>query len=178
MHDQDSVASNTETNPGEPFPGQAGLGSILLFLGAGLFLLALIDRSAGLPFPMPRFWFVNRSLWVFLAVALFTGGCALLRKRPLSTSTWKPTEPGVRFHKLRFYTRDGCHLCDQAKDLLLKYTAYLPEIDEIRIDDDDQLVEEFSTCVPVVRIDGKIRFRGGIDEVLLRRLIEGTRPSG
>ena len=30
------------------------------------------------------------------------------------------------------------------------------------------------TCVPVVAIDGKIRFRGRVDAVLLRRLIAGA----
>ncbi|MCA9022802.1 MAG: hypothetical protein KDA74_21785, partial [Planctomycetaceae bacterium] len=52
--------------------------------------------------------------------------------------------------------------------------AYLPEIEFIDIYSDPGLVEQFGTCVPVVAIDGKIRFRGRINEVLLRRLIAAS----
>jgi len=36
---------------------------------------------------------------------------------------------------------------------------------------DESLRERFNTCVPVVEIDGKIRFRGHVDPVLLQRLL-------
>ena len=38
-------------------------------------------------------------------------------------------------------------------------------------DNDPQLLAQYTDCVPVVLIDGKERFRGRIDEVLLRRLL-------
>jgi glutaredoxin len=66
------------------------------------------------------------------------------------------------------YTRAGCHLCDDALQLLLAHGA-VPEC--IDIDADPVLRERFDTCVPVVEIDGKIRFRGQVDPVLLRRLL-------
>jgi len=66
------------------------------------------------------------------------------------------------------YTRVGCHLCDQAKALLLRHGLEPQEVD---IDHNAGLREKFDHCVPVVEIDGKIRFRGRIDEVLLRRLL-------
>ena len=44
-----------------------------------------------------------------------------------------------------------------------------PEL--IDIDSDPQLRERYTTCVPVVIIDGKERFRGRVNEVLLRRLL-------
>jgi glutaredoxin len=74
------------------------------------------------------------------------------------------------------YTREGCHLCDHARDTLVKYRRYLPAVEEIDIDGDPQLIEQFHTWVPVVELDGKVRFRGDVDELLLRRLIEGTPP--
>jgi hypothetical protein len=45
----------------------------------------------------------------------------------------------------------------------------IPE--EVDIDLDPELKARFTDCVPVVEIEGKIRFRGRVNEVLLRRLI-------
>ncbi|MBI3462958.1 MAG: glutaredoxin family protein [Planctomycetes bacterium] len=72
--------------------------------------------------------------------------------------------------EVRLYTRQGCHLCDEAEALLVRH-GLLPQ--EIDIDADPQLLERYNTCVPVVEIDGKERFRGRVDEVLLRRLLRG-----
>lgn len=67
------------------------------------------------------------------------------------------------------YTRAGCCLCDDAEALLVRH-GLRPRL--VDIDADEQLREQFTTCVPVVEIDGKIRFRGRVNEVLLRRLRE------
>jgi glutaredoxin len=72
------------------------------------------------------------------------------------------------------YTRKGCHLCDDAQAILQAHGLAIQEID---VDADTQLKQRFDTCVPVVEIDGKIRFRGRIDERLLRRLLAGSGPS-
>ena len=66
------------------------------------------------------------------------------------------------------YTRQGCHLCDNARDVLLRY-GLRPQL--VDIDTDPALREQFDTCVPVVVIDGKERFRGRVNEVLLNRLL-------
>ncbi|MEX2561026.1 MAG: glutaredoxin family protein [Pirellulales bacterium] len=70
------------------------------------------------------------------------------------------------------YTRQGCHLCDDAKGLL---EASGLEPREVDIDQDDQLRIRYNHCVPVVVIDGVERFRGRIDPVLLRRLLGAGR---
>lgn len=74
------------------------------------------------------------------------------------------------------YTRIGCHLCDVAKEILVRYRIAVREVD---IDTDAELSAELKTeydlCVPVVEIDGKVRFRGRIDEVLLKRLLRERR---
>lgn len=66
------------------------------------------------------------------------------------------------------YTRNGCHLCDDAIALVKSY-GLAPEL--IDVDAEESLRERFNECVPVVEIDGKIRFRGRVDPVLLRRLV-------
>jgi glutaredoxin len=68
------------------------------------------------------------------------------------------------------YTRIGCHLCDDARAILEAHGLDPRLVD---IDSDPSLREMFNDCVPVVEIDGKIRFRGRVDAVLLRRLLAG-----
>mgnify|MGYP002626166057 CR=1 FL=1 len=43
--------------------------------------------------------------------------------------------------------------------------------ESIDVDADPALRERYNECVPVVHIDGRERFRGKINEVLLRRLL-------
>jgi glutaredoxin len=68
------------------------------------------------------------------------------------------------------YTRAGCHLCDEALAVLRRHGLQPALID---IDSDPALRERFNLCVPVVEIDGKERFRGRINEILLRRTLAG-----
>lgn len=70
-------------------------------------------------------------------------------------------------------TRKGCHLCDEAKEVLLRHGLSPVEID---IDSQPELQMKFGECVPVVRINGVERFRGRINEVLLRRLLNKKMP--
>jgi glutaredoxin len=67
------------------------------------------------------------------------------------------------------YTRQGCHLCDDALELLRRYGLAVSCRD---IDSNPELRARFDTCVPVVEVAGRIRFRGRINEVLLRRLLD------
>lgn len=71
------------------------------------------------------------------------------------------------------YTRDGCHLCDMAAEVLARYGLAFESVD---IDADVQLRSRYDQCVPVVVIDGRERFRGRIDERLLRRLLAHQSP--
>lgn len=69
------------------------------------------------------------------------------------------------------YTRLGCHLCHEA-DLLLRSYGLTPQA--IDIDADAALQSRYTNCVPVVVIDGRERFRGRVDEVLLLRLLRAS----
>ncbi len=66
------------------------------------------------------------------------------------------------------YTRNGCCLCDDALKLLQQEGIHPNVVD---IDQQPELRAKFTTCVPVVEIDGKVRFRGRVNAVLLRRLL-------
>ncbi len=151
-------------------------GSIALFLGVGLLSLILLDAAYGLPWEMPRTWYVHRTLWGALALICGAAGWMLQRGPNARDASWKPTTPGQRFHTLIVYSRPDCHLCDDAKAVLGEYLEYLPEIKDVDIDADPELKSRFDTLVPVVEIDGQVRFHGRVDEILLRRLIEATPP--
>jgi glutaredoxin len=66
------------------------------------------------------------------------------------------------------YTREGCHLCDEARAALLRHGLHPKLVD---IDADLSLRQRYNDCVPVVEIDGRERFRGRVNETLLRRLL-------
>jgi glutaredoxin len=173
--------------------GRSAFGSLLLFLGIGLLGLLLID-PAELPLSMPRSWYIDRTLWVAGGLIALGGGWYLLRddeservsgqnaraRAAASRRSQFSAEglgiPGPRFTRLVLYTRAGCHLCEEARAMLDRYSVYLPPIMEVDIDNDPDLIGRFSTCVPVVELDGKVRFRGRVSELLLRRLIAATPP--
>jgi len=75
-------------------------------------------------------------------------------------------------HNVVLYTRVGCHLCDDARDLLVRH-GLTPRL--VDVDRDTQLAAEYGNCVPVVEIDGRVRFRGRVNPVLLRRLLLGAK---
>ena len=67
------------------------------------------------------------------------------------------------------FTRAGCHLCDEAEAILIRHGLSPQKLD---VDANPELLEKYDTCVPVVVIDGKERFRGQVNEVLLKRLLK------
>ena len=66
------------------------------------------------------------------------------------------------------YTRPGCHLCEDACEVLQQY-GLEPELVDISADPD--LLAKYQYLIPVVIIDGRERFRGRVDEILLQRLL-------
>ena len=68
-------------------------------------------------------------------------------------------------------------MCDVAEQVLAEHglQAKKVDIDNEETDADESLREQFDTCVPVVEIDGKIRFRGRVDPILLKRLLQHDR---
>jgi glutaredoxin len=70
--------------------------------------------------------------------------------------------------KVVLYTREGCHLCEEAQEVLSEFGISPMLVD---IDHDPELRARFDNCVPVVEIDGQIRFRGRVEPTLLRRII-------
>lgn len=75
-------------------------------------------------------------------------------------------------HNVVLYTRVGCHLCDDARELLVRH-GLRPRL--VDVDLDERLTAEHGNCVPVVEIDGRVRFRGRVNALLLQRLLRGAK---
>ena len=159
-----------------PSPVKGILGTAGLLLGTGILFVSIVDAAGTLPASMPPVWVINRPLWTVLALAMMVCGGFLLRKSSAQAWSENGRRPDVRFHKLVLFTRANCHLCEEAKKQLADFSAFLPHVEEVDIDRDPELVARFGDCVPVVEIDGRVRFRGRVNAVLLHRLIEGKSP--
>ncbi|MBO8176202.1 glutaredoxin family protein [Aeribacillus pallidus] len=62
------------------------------------------------------------------------------------------------------YTRQQCHLCEEAKQVLkILQGDYSFDIREVDIDESDELTEQFGMMIPVVEIEGEIVQYGQID---------------
>jgi glutaredoxin len=82
----------------------------------------------------------------------------------------RSTTPGGR-HVL-FYTRTGCHLCDEAWEVVTAaQRRYGFTLERVDVDADPALAAAHGECVPVLAIDGKVRFRGRVNLVLLERML-------
>jgi hypothetical protein len=85
----------------------------------------------------------------------------------------KLTPPLKHLHVL-MYTRQGCHLCEEAWRCLQEQQGrYYFTLEQRDVDADPALAAEFGEWVPVVAVNGAVRFRGGVNPVLLRRLLDG-----
>jgi 4a-hydroxytetrahydrobiopterin dehydratase len=78
--------------------------------------------------------------------------------------------------EVTLYTRDGCHLCDQAKAAIrAAESLYRLRIDlrEVDIDTDADLHARFTNDVPVIYVGGKEAFRHQVDPRQLAEVVRG-----
>jgi glutaredoxin len=66
------------------------------------------------------------------------------------------------------YSRPGCHLCDEARAVLLRLGE---PFDEIDIDSDDDLFKRYLERIPVIALDGEELYDFFVDEQDLRRRV-------
>ena len=58
--------------------------------------------------------------------------------------------------RVTFYSRVGCHLCDDAREVVARVCAELGEsFEEVDIDSDGDLADRFGDEVPVTFVDGR-----------------------
>ena len=71
--------------------------------------------------------------------------------------------------KVVLYAREGCHLCDKARERIvaLRDSTGGFELREVDIDTDDELHARFLERIPVVEVDGDIVAELDIDRAAL-----------
>jgi len=71
--------------------------------------------------------------------------------------------------RVTFYSRRGCHLCDDARQVVARVCGDLGEsFDEVDVDADPDLADRFGDEVPVTFVDGRQHDFWRVDEARLR----------
>ncbi len=89
---------------------------------------------------------------------------------PSLFSWWR--KPALGHLLVQMYTRQGCHLCAVAREQLqAAQRRHRFRLSIVDVDTDSELAARYGDEVPVVMVDGKVRFHGRVNEVLLNRLL-------
>jgi len=75
---------------------------------------------------------------------------------------------------LLLYSRRGCHLCEEAEDLLAAWRCAVEVID---VDADAAAAAAYGDRVPVLVRDGAVVLEGRFDDAGIAGLLEGPGPS-
>jgi glutaredoxin-like protein DUF836 len=84
---------------------------------------------------------------------------------------------GVSIPTVVLYTREGCHLCDAAREELLAARADLPPFDlrEVDVEADEDLHSAYLERIPVFEVDGDPVSELGLDRHALERTLADAR---
>ena len=76
--------------------------------------------------------------------------------------------------RVTLVTRPGCHLCEVAKEVVLRVCADLGETwEELDMDADPALAARYAEEIPVTLVDGRQHDFWRVDETRLRRALGG-----
>lgn len=146
------------------------LGTALLCLSGLLAVLIFADRHTDAALTFPSFWYTSRVFHLPMCVTTCVLGWLSHRHASQLRDSLRRQ---VVFQTLTVYSRSHCPLCETAIQVLKEYAEFLPPIHIVMIDDNKLLEQKFGTSIPVVEIDGRVRFRGIVSAELLERLITG-----
>jgi glutaredoxin len=74
-------------------------------------------------------------------------------------------DPGSVRPNVTLYSRPGCGLCDEAREVLMAVRRRIAfELHEVDISGDDALERAYGVRIPVVLVDGEERFEISVDE--------------
>ncbi|MEY2725646.1 MAG: hypothetical protein RLZZ458_1513, partial [Planctomycetota bacterium] len=151
---------------------RAWIGTALMISASIFAVLIFCDRTGFSVFELPRIWHNSRSVHLLFCGMLFLCAAVLLKSPPEDRLVERQGRP--LFQSCRLLTRAGCHLCDDALETLLRFQHALPSIEVVDIDGDPLLMRQFGESIPIVEIDGRVRFRGRVNWRLLQRIIDAA----
>jgi hypothetical protein len=77
-----------------------------------------------------------------------------------------------RGSRVLFYSKPGCHLCDEAREVVVRVCAELGEtFEERNILDDPELQRRYGEQIPVTVVDGRQHDVWRVDEARLRQAL-------
>jgi glutaredoxin len=77
---------------------------------------------------------------------------------------------------LTIYSKPGCHLCDEMKQVVIRLSASIPvRLEEVDISQDPELEARYGLEIPVLMVDGRKAAKYRISDGELRRLVEARR---
>ena len=72
--------------------------------------------------------------------------------------------------RIEMFSRPGCHLCDEARDVIEQARSHYPfKFRIINIENERKLEAAYGTEIPVVRINGNKAFKYRVDSQELER---------
>jgi Glutaredoxin-like domain (DUF836) len=75
---------------------------------------------------------------------------------------------------VRLFSRPGCHLCDEARSVVLRVRERVPfAFEEVDISRSDAMELEYGIRIPVIEVDGTERFELAVDAGELEALVRG-----
>ena len=76
--------------------------------------------------------------------------------------------------RVTLYSKPGCHLCDDAREVVERVCAELGEsYEELSILDDPALLERYGEEIPVTLVDGRQHDFWRVDDARLRAALAG-----
>jgi glutaredoxin len=80
------------------------------------------------------------------------------------------SEPSIQ---IDIYSRPGCHLCDEAKEVVERVRVRFPfSLRVINIETDPELETRYGEQIPVVFINGNKAFKYHVDEAELEKKVK------
>jgi glutaredoxin len=75
------------------------------------------------------------------------------------------------------YGKPGCHLCDEAREIVASVRAERDfDLEEVDVSLDPGLHRDYGERIPVVAVDGDEAFQYHVDGEILRRILDGVEP--
>ena len=84
------------------------------------------------------------------------------------------TSPTLTQERVVVYVEPGCNCCRAAIELIESLDT-VPRV--VRLEDFPEIRHKHGAAVPIVEIDGRVRFFGKVDPVLLRRTLHHRKRS-
>jgi len=75
--------------------------------------------------------------------------------------------------QIDIYSRPGCHLCDEAKEIVERVRGRIPfALSVINIETDPELEKKYGEQIPVVFINGNKAFKYHVNEAELEQKVK------